>query len=80
MKNAVFWDVMTCGCCKNDVPEELGASFIRVLQLLVTANVPSSRIPITMMMQAIRSSVTQVLTRVTRRNIPEYRILHSLRL
>jgi hypothetical protein len=40
--------------------------------VLVTANVvPSSPILVTLMLTAIRSSETSVLTRATRRNIPE---------
>jgi hypothetical protein len=52
-------------------------AFLRsVLRLLVTANaVPCSPILVTLMMEPIRSSVTSVITRATRRNIPDYGIL-----
>jgi hypothetical protein len=57
MKNGIFWDVTPCGCCKNDVSEELSASFIRVTRigklgttLAVTSNRPlgisSQRAPV----------------------------------
>jgi hypothetical protein len=53
---------------------ELGrlALFLRsVLRLLVTANdALSSPILVTLMMEALRSSETSVLTKTTRRNIP----------
>jgi hypothetical protein len=49
-----------------------------VCRLLVTANVvPSSPILVTLMMEALRSSKTSILTRVTWHNIPEDNILHS---
>jgi hypothetical protein len=53
-------------------------TFLRsVRRLLVTANIPSSLNHVTLMMEAIRSPETSILTWMTMRNIPEDGILHS---
>jgi hypothetical protein len=92
MKNAVFWDLTPSGSCKNDVSKERIASIIRVtrigelgttiavttmLQLLVTANVLSLSIIFSLMMEAIRSYETSVLTRAMPRNIPSFTAIYQ---
>jgi hypothetical protein len=65
---------------RTDVSEERIASIIKVIridELGTTLAVTSSPILVTLMMEAIRSSETSVLTRVKRRNIPDDGILHS---
>jgi hypothetical protein len=64
MKNVIFWDLTPCG----HVSKERVASIIRV-----------SRITVSLMMEATRSSETPNLTRVTRRNIQEDDNVHSHR-
>jgi hypothetical protein len=65
---------------RANVSEELSVSIIRVTRIgELMANVPSSPILVTMMMEALRSSETSVLTRATQRNAPEGTILHSRR-
>jgi hypothetical protein len=65
---------------RTDVSEELSSTIIRMKRIgeLVTANVPSSPILVTLMMEALSSSLTSVLTRATRLHIPEEVIIHSL--
>jgi hypothetical protein len=61
----------------TDVSEERIEFLIRVL--VIVNVVLSSRILYTMMMETIRFSETQVLTRAIRSHIPENDILHSHR-
>jgi hypothetical protein len=92
MKNAVFWGVTPSGSSKNrrfggtyrflhqGDKNQRGTTLAVVLRLLVTANFdPSSSILVALMMKALYSYETSVLTGATSHHIPEDGILHSHR-
>jgi hypothetical protein len=60
MKNAVFWNVTPYGSCKN---RRFGGMYRGVRRLPVIANVPSSSILVTLMMEAIGFSESCVLNK-----------------
>jgi hypothetical protein len=81
MKKAVFWVLRRAVLVIIDDSKERIASIIRVLRsvlrLPVTANILSSPILVTLMMEVTRSSEMSVLTRATRRHIPESGTLYK---
>jgi hypothetical protein len=85
MKNVAFWDIRHVALVRTEVSEKLIASIIRVTMngdlretFAVTSNrrtlrtvFPTSPIPVTLMMGALGSSETLVVTRATWHHITE---------
>jgi hypothetical protein len=84
LKNAILWNVMACGSCKN---RRFGGTYHLHYQdeknqragNVCSNFILSSLIPLTLMREDIYSSETSVLMRDTLRHIREDGILHSHR-
>jgi hypothetical protein len=85
LKNTALLDVTPYGSCNNrrfggkcHLHHQSEKSQRSTLQLLLTANVvPVSPILVTLMMEAIRSTESSVLTRATRHHIPKNGFPHN---
>jgi hypothetical protein len=71
MKNVVFWDVTPCGFCKQPKQAVKNTKLVDSYHFF-----PTSPILVALMMVAICSFETSVLTQSKRHNIPEDGILH----